>query len=159
MLCPPVKTRIHTGAEAAVIAKRMRQRFCFRRKTISPPKRTYRVLSIFMRLLLQLGEELLYLVEGTLDRLHGIGVGDADEVLAAVAEGSAGNDGDVLRFEQRVGELLSVHAGGLHAGEGVESSSRFEAVKPHGVESADEIFTAFVILFAHCRHFREAVGE
>ena len=72
MLYPPVKTRIHTGAEAAVIAKRMRQRFCFRRKTISPPKRTYRVLSIFMRLLLQLGEEFLYLVEGyalALDRL------------------------------------------------------------------------------------------
>ena len=75
-----------------------------------------------MRLLLQLGEEFLYLVEGTLDGFHGIGVGDADEVLAAVAEGSAGNDGDVLRFEQRVGELLSVHTGGLHARERVESA-------------------------------------
>lgn len=107
--------------------------------------------------LLALVEEFLDEVEGALDGFDGIGIGDADEVLAAVAERSAGDDGDVLGFEEGVGKLLAVHARGLHAGEGIERASGFEAGKPHGIEPVHKVSAAFVILLSHLGDLGETV--
>lgn len=55
-------------------------------------------------------KKLFDFVEGFLDGVHGIGVGYADEILAAVAEGSAGDYRHVLGVEERERESLAVHA-------------------------------------------------
>ena len=104
-------------------------------------------------------QELLYLVQRGLDRLHGIGVGDADEILTAVAEGAARDDRHVFGFQERISESLAVHARRTHAGEGVESASGLEATESHSIESADEILAALIVLGSHFRDLGEAVLE
>ena len=60
-------------------------------------------------------------VQGLAEVVDGVGVGDSQEPLAAVAKGGTGDDGDLLLGQQKVCEVLAGQAEFLDAGEDVEA--------------------------------------
>ena len=95
----------------------------------------------------------LYIAGDALGRFiqaaHARRVRAAHMVPARVAEGVPGDDGDLLRAQQPVGELLARDAQPLHRGIGVEGAARLEAGHPAMVEEVDDEAAALVVLGAH----------
>src|SRR5690606_40248767 len=92
-------------------------------------------------------DETLHAVAGGDELVVAGGEAGAHVTGAVDAEGGAGDDGDLLLFEQADGEFLFGEAGGLDAGEGVKRAAWRVAFEADLVEAThDEVAAAVVLL-------------
>ena len=84
----------------------------------------------------QFADKVLDAVKGDAQVVQRVGVGNAQEALAAFAEGAAGHHGHFLAPQQLQSKLLTGHAEFLDTGEYIEGSIGFKAFQSHFFKTA-----------------------
>ena len=71
--------------------------------------------------------------------------------LAALTEGAARNDRDLLLVQQSLAEFITGKSGGLDRREHIERALRLKALEAHGTQLAEQVAAAQIVLLAHAQ--------
>ena len=81
--------------------------------------------------------------------LGGVAIGGSYEALAAIAERSAGDEGDLFGIKKPLAELVGRKSRVFYRGKGVKRALRLSAGKTEPIEAIYDYLAPVVVFLAH----------